>query len=252
MVFSDTTNIENGHIQACEDHCGFYNGEISGDSTKLRQFTRRLNMRQAMAQAIILDASPDIDLDDPNYGDRPTGTFALTTGRAFGIPVSEKMLRIKRIDFTYDGSNWYRGTRTDSSQFEFGLGNESAADTHFTNTEPRYDLEGNAVVVYPRATSAQVSAGASARIEWTRAFEEFSDTGDDSKESGLDSNFQPYLDIGASHDWLLSYRPKAVTTINGLAAQIQQYESMMRSHYSNKHTDTPLVANSIVGIDDYK
>lgn len=250
MVFSDTTDIENGHIQACEDHCGLYSGEISSDSTLLAQFTRRLNARQGMAQSIILDASPDIDLDDHNYGDRPSGTFPLTTARAFEIPVSERFLKIKRIEITYDGSTYYRASRIDSSDLDIALANTSKADEKFSTSNPVYDLEGNAVLVYPAATSAQVAAGAAAYIEWTREFEPFSKTGDDAKESGLDRNFQPYLDIGASYDWLTSYKSDS-RAIPGLARELERYEALMRSHYSEKNLDTPKNIDTLIGLDDY-
>lgn len=245
MVFSDTTN-KLGLIQDCELRCGLYDGEISGDSTLLATFTRLINNRQHRGQSIILEASPDIDFDDFNHGDRPSGTFSLSADRAFELPASEKILKLKRVDYSYDGTTYYRAKRFDSLSYEGGMGNEDKEDTNFSSTSPYYDVEGNTLLFYPKPT-----ASSSCYLEWTREVEEFSASGDDTKESGIDEPFHSYLSVGASFDWLLARKPNETFLVSALGNEVQRIENDMRLHYSNKNYDNNLIVQPLQTINDY-
>lgn len=196
MVFSDTTLATVGIIQRCEDWTGIGNGGISGDTTTLKKFTAHINEARNDVVKAILRSQDGFDWDDKTLTDYPAGTFALTANRDYVFPTSMRFLSLKRLDVSYDGVTFYKATPIDSSQIE-ALGNATDEDANFSFTAPVYDAKSNGFFLYPKATVAQVSAGASARIEFTRGLDPYT-YDDTTQESGIDSNYDELIAIRAS------------------------------------------------------
>lgn len=78
--FSDTTNLK-GLVQLYEKECGFNYGDVSGDATKLKQFTAEANMARDDFDAIALTASGKWNLDDSNHTDYPIIKTNLVAGQ---------------------------------------------------------------------------------------------------------------------------------------------------------------------------
>jgi hypothetical protein len=238
MPFSNTTN-KNGLIQRCEDYTGIGDGNISGDSTTLLKFTSHIN--EALYDVIveIMRAQDSFDWDDSNNTDYPIGTFPLTTNRDYSLPTSLKFLTLKRVDISWDGVNYYRATPVDSSEILVGMGNADHEDAYFDRTQPQYDPKSNGFWLYPRATSADVAAGAKARIEFTREFDEFT-SADTTQEPGIDRPFHDLVAIGASFKWAVAKdAPKA----KNLKVLWDEGMAKMAQHYSRKNKDAQLVFN---------
>lgn len=236
MVFSDTTNL-NGLIQRCEDYTGIGNTNISGDAITLKKFTANLN--EALYELIvkIMKSQDEYDWDDVNYTDYPIGTSPLTTNRDYTFPTSMKFLTIKRLDITWDGTNYYQATPVDSAQMKFGLGNASDEDSNFSLTEPRYDVKSNGFWLYPKATAAQVTAGAKMRIEFTREFDEFT-SGDASQEPPVDRPFHDLVAIGGSIKWAVM---KDQVRAQNLKSLYDEGIEEMRTYYGRRNTDSQLI-----------
>lgn len=249
MQFSDTTN-HTGVIQDYEDRLNLTRGYISGDNDRLRKATRQVNNRLHRAGTIIRESSPDVDLDDPAHGDRPAGTFPLSAARAFEMDSSDLLLKFKRVDVTYDGSTFYKATLFDSSSVEDGMGNETTEDSRFSTSSPFYDIEGNSLLIFPKPTAAQVSAGAAVRIEWSRALKDFVYT-DTTAVVGLDAPFDQYPSMGAAYDELIASRSKDTSRLRALKQEILELENLMRQHYSNKALEVPQTMQPLVTLDDY-
>lgn len=76
LQFNDTTN-KSGIIQRIEQELGFPDGYISGDTTRLKQWTASVNLSLDAALAIIYTADGRWNFDDGNHTTYPilTGNF---------------------------------------------------------------------------------------------------------------------------------------------------------------------------------
>jgi len=242
MQFNDTTNLA-GLIQRCEDYTGIGTGNISGDSTTLKKFTNNINEALYELVTELMRSIDSFDWDDVNYtSNYPIGTAALTTNRDYTLPASLKFLTLKRLDITYDGTNWYRATSIDSSEIKTGLGdsnNATTEDKFFETTSPRYDPKSDGFWLYPKATQAQVDAGAKFRIEFTREFNEFSSS-DTTQEPPLERPFHDLVAVGASIKWAVMKDQVRAQNLNTL--YLQGLEKM-KQYYGRRNTDAQLIMN---------
>lgn len=245
MQFSDTSNYT-GLIQKCEDYTGIGNGNITGDSITFKKFASNIN--EALYDLIIeiMKAQDEFDWDDFSRTDYPIGYALLTTNRDYTFPASLGFLTIKRLDISWDGTNYYQATPIDSGEMKFGLGNADTEDTYFSLTEPRYDPKANGFWLYPRATAAQVAAGAKFRIEFTREFTEFTSS-DTTDEPPIDRPFHDLVAVGASLKWAVM---KDATRAQNLKTLYDEGLVKLRTYYGRRNTDSQLLFNPM--IDSYK
>ncbi len=242
MTFNDTTS-RNGLIQECEFLTGTGDAGISGDTNLLKHFTRLINARYHQVVTMILDSQDDWDFDDINNSDFPAFSTALTTNRDTSIPASEKVLKIKRVDVTYDGQTWYKAEPFDSGETGLGLGRaadtamEAVVDSRFSKTAPKYDLKKNSIILYPKANSTDVANGARIKVEYTREVDEFT-TADTTQEPGIDEPFHRMIAVGASLDFAVA---KGTTNKNDLAAMYGDYEARLRKYYGKKNEDRMII-----------
>jgi len=248
MVFNDTTSLT-GLIQRCEDYTGFGNTNISGDSNTLKKFTGNIN--EALYELVIevMKAQDSFDWDDVNHSaDYPIGKAALTTNRDYVLPASLGFLTLKRLDITYDGTTWYQASPIDSSEMRHGMGNDSLEDENYEITKPRYDPKSDGFWLYPKATQAQIDAGAKFRIEFTREFDEFS-SGDTTQEPPIDRPFHDLVAIGASLKWAVM---KDQVRADRLNLQLLQGIERMKQYYGRKNTDAQLIFAADTNIPNYR
>lgn len=237
MVYSDTTN-KNGILQRCEDYTNIGDGNITGDATLLYKFASHTN--EALYDIIreIIFAQDSFDWDDSNHTDYPIGTAALVASqRDYPLPSSLNFLTIKRLDVTYDGTNWYQAAPIDSSQMKFGLGNDSVVDGYFSKTQPRYDAKANGFWLYPMADATDVSNSAQFRIEFTREFDEFV-YNDTSQEPGIDRPFHDLVAIGASLKYAVAKDAKKAASLKTLW---DEGIANLRTYYGRRNSDDQIV-----------
>lgn len=193
---------------------------------------------------MIYGSQDESDFDDQRNTTYPIKTVPLVAGqRDYSIPVSEKVVSIKRVDVSYDGgATWNRATPIDSSEIAEGMGRfsdstaESTLDGNFTKSEPRYDTKYNALFLYPRADATDVANGALMKVEWNREITEITSaevtTG--TLVPGFDSAFHPVLAYGPAFEY---------ATINNLPtaktywAILQDYEARLNKVYGSKQKD---------------
>ena len=201
MQYSDTTN-KNGLVQRIEDYTQLGDGVLSGDTTLLKKMTANVNETLYELTTDIMLLQDDFDWDDPYKTDYPIATTPLVADQRDYQFDSISFLKLKRVDITYDGTNWYRATPFDSASYfdKPGFGDDTLVDANFEKTAPMYDPKSAGFWLYPRASAADVAAGAKARIEYSRAFDEFT-YGDTTKEPPIDRNFHDLIAIGAALKW---------------------------------------------------
>jgi len=248
MKFSDTTS-KSGILQRIEMTLGFPDGAITGDSTQLAYFTSLVNESYYDVITNILASQDTWDFDDTNLTDYPIATTPLVASqRDYQLPTGYYVLKVKRVDVTYDGSTYYQANPVDSGEFQFGVGTATDEDDNFKTTNPAYDLKGDYLWVYPLATSAQVSAGAKVRVEWSRSVDEFT-TADTTQEPGIDRPWHELIPLGASVKYA-SYR--SLESAKNLKTLYDERLFAMRKYYTQKQDDKNPVLISQQNIVDYR
>ena len=234
MQYSNTTT-KDGLVQRCEVYTSLGDGAISGDQTMLAQFTSLLNSAYEKVVTIILESIDEVDFDDSNYSDFPVATATLVSGqRDYAFPTD--ILKIKRIDITYDGTNWYKAEAFDIGEYVNGVGNDTIVDSNFQKSKPKYDTKYNSIWVYPLASDGNGQM----RIEYTRDINSFT-TSSTTTQPGIDKAFHPLIAKFASLEWAIS---KGLSSKNDLNVLCQEDEVRIKKHYGRKNEDRDLVVKS--------
>jgi hypothetical protein len=236
MKFNDVSGGL-GLIQDCEDYCLLGPTGISSSTALMKQFTRNINAWYQKVVTMIISSQDDWEWDDSNNSDYPIATTPLVANqRDYVFPGSLKILKLKRADISYDGTTWYQITPFDSGAYTESLGNDTTVDARFTSSEPHYDVKGNSVWIYPRATSSTGSL----RVEFFREPTEFA-TDSTTTEPGFDEPFHRMLSLGASYDYCSI---KGLPHAANYATQLQEYELRLRQYYGKKNNDINLTFQS--------
>lgn len=196
-----------------------------------------LNLWYHKVVSMILSAQDESDYDDPNHGDYPELTFPLVANqRDYSIGVSEKVLNVKRLDITYDGVNYYKAEPIDSGELGEGMGNDTTVDARFTKTAPVYDYKYGAFWIYPRASAADIAAGAQGIVQWQRQMKELvaGDITTGTLVLGFDDTWHPMVAYGAAFEYALVHQ---LPVKEDLAAVLVDYEQRLKAHYSRKQLD---------------
>ena len=163
---------------------------------------------------------------------------------------SISFLKIKRVDITYDGTNYYKGEPFDSATYREGLGDDDKTDTNFSKTAPQYDPKSFGFWLYPMASADDVTAGAKARMEFARAYTEYV-YGDTTKEAPIDRPFHDLIAVGAAlrNPGLPSDQYKKLQNIFGVKSMTSRGAiwsggmGLMLAHYGSRNEDFAMDIN---------
>lgn len=193
---------------------------------------------------MIFESQDSTDFDDNRNSSYPIVTTPLVAGqRDYPIPVSNAVLKVKRIDITYDGTNYFRATSFDNGATSWGLGNPTNEDINMIKQAPQYDIQYQSIFVYPLATASDVSSGAKIRVEWERNITPFTaadyttDPSDSTVILGFDPPFHPIVAWGAAYEKAMS---ENLPQKEELQQSLQDWETRLRTAYGRKDLDTIL------------
>lgn len=234
-----------------EDICGLGPTGITSNTATFQQFTRWANIWAKRTATIAINAMDGWDFDDPAWTTYPSGTYTGTTDRDYVFAGSLKLLKIKTVARSVDGTNYVKCTPIDSSMLQTAKPDVNV-DSLFSDNSPAYDPVANAINVYPKFTSAQVSAGAKIYVEFFREPKEFSTSGTDSQEPGIASPFHQIISKGASLEFCSLYKPDVAqalridlygngANVNGL---IKDMKTWYNHRYPRAHNLTPRVSST--------
>lgn len=214
-----------------------------------------INIHYQRIVDMIFESQDSTDFDDARNTNYPIMTTPMVAGqRDYPIPVSYGVLKIKRVDVTYDGSNWFRATPFDDGVPQWGMGNSTNEDANFIQQAPQYDIKYNALFLYPLATASNVSASATIRIEWERNITPFTQAADyisstmstSTSVPGFDAPFHPMLAYGAAYEYANANNlPQLVNIKNDLG----DWEARLRTAYGRRDLDIQLAFRP--GYDSY-
>lgn len=246
MEYNNTTT-KAGIIQRYERHSLLGDGVISGDNTLLRQATADINETIYELTEDIIIGCDEFDFDDPTRTDYPIATTPLVANQRDYQFDNISFLKLKRIDISYDGVNFYRAEPFDSATYSEGLGNDTLVDANFSKTSPRYDPKSFGFWLYPRASATDVANGAVARIEYERAYDEYT-YDDTTKEPPIDRPFQDLIAIGAalrnptlpSDQYAKLSKLYGERVLTGGGYTFTGGRGTMVSHYSTRNEDSVL------------
>jgi hypothetical protein len=205
-----------------------------------------INLWYQKIVSMIFESQDDSDFDDQRKTDYPIVKTAMVAGqRDYTMPVSEQVQKIKRVDVTYDGVNWYRATPFDNGTVGFGMGNATNEDMNMIKQSPRYDVQYNALFIYPLAVAADVTAGAQIRVEWERAVTPFSQAADYNASTmststtvpGIDITWHPMLAYGAAYEFA---NANNLPQLANFKQDLQDWEARLRTAYGRKNLDSVL------------
>lgn len=237
LVYSNTTT-KNGIIQICERNCGFNDGDISGNSTLLAQFTGLCNNALDDATAIIFSVGGLWQYDDSNHTDYPFMTTNLVSGQ-------------RDYSFTTDGSSnivldVYKVMAKDANGIYFELypvdqqsdrDMQSFYDGQNTTGIPyRYDKTGNGIFldVIPNYNSTN-----GLKLFVNREASHFT-TLDTTKKPGIDGLCHEYIPLKASYTYA---RDKSLGVVSRLERDVQLMEAKIRERYGKRERDLVRVAS---------
>ena len=247
MVFNDTST-KAGILQRVEFTLGMPDGAITGDTTLLAHMTSLVNEVYYDVFINILRSQDNWDFDDSNRTNYAIATTPLVASqRDYSFPASLDILKIKRVDVTYDGSTYYQAQAIDSTEFGDGVGNTTTEDSNFSISSPAYDVKTNTIWVYPLATAAQVSAGAKVRIEFFRELDDFT-TADTTQEPGIDRPWHELLPLGAAMKYAAM---RNMENTKSLKVLYDERIQMLREYYAKKQDDKALALKAVAAVTDY-
>jgi hypothetical protein len=244
MNFSDTTN-KNGIIQTIEFWCGMSDGEISGETTKLKIFTSRVNSGFDRILPLVLSDTDALKWDDSNHSDLPIGTINIVSGQAdYTIEQDDNTLDILRIAKVRILQS---STATQYADVEtIYLSHDDAYDAMSPNSQDtgvpsKVLIKGNSVFLSPKPNYV---ATAGIKLFFEREQSYFAST-DTTKEPGIPKMSHELLALYPSHDWLLIYKPDNTSLISRVEAQIQRRETELKEINDRRHKTRRSIVPSV-------
>lgn len=252
MQWSDITN-RTGLVQDVEDITGLGATGVTGNTPVFQQICRFANDWNKKGTHYALLSNDGAELDDPAYSSLPSGTLTGLTTRDYWVDSAYKMLKIKLLNVSYGGTNYFPATPIDSRNeiYENHAVKDPGIDNYFSRSAPRYDLLANGFKLYPKFTQVEVNAGAKVYIEFFRSPREFATTSTDSYEPAFESQFHRLVSLGASFDYAKLYKPDLVPSLRldiyGNGGNIKGILKELQDWYSSKQPSqkriTPYIAN---------
>jgi len=151
------------------------------------------------------------------------------------------LLRIKRVEVTYNGSTWTRVYPIDVQEIGKTISTTGLIANSFNIGEPRYDTHDNSLFLYPVPTANSTNG---LKIWYEKEVTELSGNTD---EPNIAEPFQRLLSIGAAYDYATK---KGLPIANMLLQKLETGRIKMREYYGMRVSDRQVLMG--VNIANYK
>jgi hypothetical protein len=167
-------------------------------------------------------------------------------------PFPSDILKIKRIEITYDGTNWYRANIWDISERGSSIDSEHISD--FSEEEPYAELFNGSVFMYPVPDEAQT---AGLKIWYSEEIVGEDSNGDDITSFSTSTDkpkireaFQRGLILGAVKDNAQKYQNWDLFKISD--NEQEKIISRMKQFYSNRIQDRKIIVKTASKLENYE
>ena len=225
MQFSDSANLT-GIVEEID----FY---INTDSTSypLKQKARNVNRRLDDVVSIILASDGRWEWDDSNQTDLPIGTSTLVNNQQDYEIAGATFLKITRVEVKDINGNYRKLEPIDQRN----ITTESLTEFQKTAGKPLfYDKIGDSVFLYPKPSTALVTASAGLKVYFKRIPSYFS-YDDTTKTPGFAPLYHRILSVGAALDYAIAN--EMVNKINILTPIMAKLEQGLIDFYSSRSQD---------------
>lgn len=220
-----------------------------------------INIWYQKVVSMIFESQDSTDFDDARATNYPiVSTPMIANQRDYPIPVSERMLKIKRVDMAYNGVDWYRANPMDSGAYPAGIGFtqgepvDAQLDQNFLRINPFYDVAYSSIWLFPMPTAQDVANGGIIRVEWQRNVIPFTTADytsvltDSTVAPGFDAPFHPILAWGAAFEYATAAMLPQTPL---LTQQVGEWEQRIRVAYGRKNLDERLMLGADMVTNDY-
>lgn len=232
LQFSNTTD-KDGIIQVIEQNCGFNDGDISNDTTKLKQFTGAINLALDKVYSIIFKSGGTWQFDDSNHLNYPIITTDLVSSQrdyTFTADTSGNLILDIYKVFVKDQSGEYFEVFPVDVQSQNGT--EGFSDGLNTTGIPfTYDKTANGIFLDP-VPSYNATDGLKIYINREGSYFDYTDT---IKKPGFAGLYHEYLALRPSYQY--AYRNSLANT-NVLKVEMLEMEKAIATHYGSRERDT--------------
>lgn len=226
MQFSDSTSY-NGIIQEIERYTDLGLTAISGDATRLKQFTVDVNNEMSNIWFDIFTASNGWIYDDANQTDLPQGLVSLVSG-TYRYALPSGTLTVERIECKDSGGNWKL-----LEPYVADKVNTAIADLNLDGGSPRYyRLVGETIELYPSPNYASTNG---LKVYFTRGAVAFASTAT-TETPGFASIFHRVIPLGVSVRWLKIKQPNSASLPN-LELEYARLREQIKDFYATRFTD---------------
>lgn len=229
-VFSNTTT-KDGLIQIIERNCGFNDGDVSGNTTRLAQFTGDINAALDYLYSIIFEVGGTWQFDDSNQTDYPIITTNIVSGQrdySFTTDGSgNRILEIYKVMVADSTGLFSEVTPVDVPQGAPSNYYDGENTTGIPNT---YDKLGNGIFLDP-IPNYNYTGGLKVYINREGSYFATSDT---TKKAGFAGLFHEYLALRPSYMYCVRNQIKVA---NSLKNEMLEMEEAIKNYYKAREKD---------------
>jgi len=251
MVINDTT----GKTGLVQDTQFLIWGDSLDHSTAypIADIIRNINRWYHRVVSWILEAQDEWDFDDILNSNYPIATTNLVAEQQdYALPAgagvdNDRVLKIQRVEITYDGTNWYKAEPFDIAEKGTAIGTSTDINKDFSQTQPYYDVRYGSIFLYPIPT-ADVTAGL--KIWFLRRITDIFTPSDTTQEPSFDEQFHRILSMGSAYDYLLGNGMTDKATL--IRSEIENMKLELQRFYGRKQEDRVYRVGISISKDDYK
>ena len=230
LVYSNTTS-KNGILQRIERTCGFQDGDVTGNATRLAQFTGDVNVALDKVLSLIFSVGGTWQFDDSNHTDYPIITTNLVSGQRDYLFTSDQnsnlILEIYKV-LVADDSGDYREILPVDQQSDAPANYTDGNNT--TGLPITYDKTGNGIFLDPIPNYNEANG---LKIFINREASYFT-TSDTTKKPGFAGLFHEYLVLHPSFYYCTR---NGISIRRELKDELLEMESQIMDFYKMREKD---------------
>lgn len=226
-----------------------YNASLPSDT--LRGFTRNItNTNSTTYTDAELDASVNMyldlftteildSMDEWDFQGEIATTDLVANQQEYVFP--SDILKIKRVEVSYDGTNWYEAAPMDVNE-RGGANDSTSIRNDFTTNKPYYDLMDNSVFLFPIPTAAST---AGIKIFYEKLQTHLSA---DTDSPNFVRSFHKGLCYGAAKDYFekfLGERSGFDIKLQNAKNELEEYIMRMKSFYRRRNQDRQYIVGAV-------